>query len=308
MKINFKEKGLIAVKGALMGAADVIPGVSGGTMAFITGIYDRLIAAINSVDLMTLKLFFTGKFKASLSRIHWGFIIPLVLGVFFSVLTLARIITKLLTTYPVMVWAFFFGLILASIWVVLKAVGEWNLKTITGLITGTVGAWFIVGMIPLTTPNTWWFTIIAGIVSIIAMVLPGISGSFILVLISQYRRIIEAVKDLDLATLGFFYIGTMIGIIGFARILGWLLEKQRALTLAILSGFMVGSMRKVWPFKEVLDTAVIHGKTIVLKEKNVLPSGLNAQVWGALGLFMAGLLIVITIELVASHKKRKDQQ
>ncbi len=301
--MNVKEKGLIAVKGVLMGAADVIPGVSGGTIAFITGIYDQLVAAINSVDLTTLKLFFTGKFKASLSRIHWGFILPLVLGVFFSVFTLAKVITALLERYPSAVWSFFFGLILASIWVVLKKVGEWNLTTLSGLIFGTLSAYYVVGLIPLATPNTWWFTLFAGVISIIAMVLPGISGSFILVLISQYRRILEAVKSLDLSTLLFFYIGTMVGIVGFARVLGWLLSRHRALTLAVLSGFMAGSLRKVWPFKEVLDTTLIHGKTIVLKEVNILPRGGGREIALPLGLTLLGVFIVVALEFISSRKK-----
>ncbi len=305
--MNIKEKGMIAVKGVLMGAADVIPGVSGGTIAFITGIYDQLVAAINSVDFTTLKLFFTGKFKASLRRIHWGFILPLVLGVFFSVFTLAKLITALLERYPAAVWSFFFGLILASIWVVLKKVGEWNLKNVFGLLLGTVSAYYVVGLIPLATPNTWWFTVFAGIVSIVAMVLPGISGSFILVLISQYQRILEAVKTLDLQTLLFFYIGTMVGIVGFARVLGWLLKRHRALTLALLSGFMIGSLRKVWPFKEVLESTLIHGKTIVLKEVNILPRGGGREVGIALGLGFLGLLIVVALELISSRKKGDER-
>ncbi|MBU1240493.1 DUF368 domain-containing protein [Myxococcota bacterium] len=304
--MNINDSVMVMLKGALMGAADVIPGVSGGTMAFITGIYGRLIDAINSVDLTTLRLFFTGKFRESFARIHFRFIIPLVIGVFFSVFTLARVITRLLESHPVELWSFFFGLIAASIWVVLKEVKEWSLSTGVGLVGGAVGAWFIVGMIPVSTPNTWWFTIIAGIVSIIAMVLPGISGSFILVLISQYRRIMEAVKSLDLETLGFFYIGTMIGIIGFARVLGWLLKHHRALTLAILSGFMVGSMRKIWPYKEVLESTVIHGKTMVLKERNILPQTLDYTLWRAVGFAVVGLIVVITLEYVANSIRRKD--
>ncbi len=305
--MNLKDTAMVTVKGAIMGAADVIPGVSGGTMAFITGIYDRLIGAINSVDLTTLRLFFTGRFRESFARVHFAFILPLVAGVFFSVFTLARLITSLLTDHPVEVWAFFFGLITASIWVVLKEV-QWSVKAGFGFALGTVGAWFLVGMIPVATPNTWWFTIIAGIVSIIAMVLPGISGSFILVLISQYRRIMEAVKGLELDTLGFFYIGTMIGIIGFARILGWLLARQRALTLAVLSGFMVGAMRKVWPFKEVLESTTVGSKTIVLAERNVFPHAMDAVVWRAVGLAFVGLVIVIALELVAGSLRRKERR
>jgi putative membrane protein len=302
--MKWKNHLITGAKGVLMGAADVIPGVSGGTMAFITGIYDKLIAAINSVDLTTLKLFFTGKFKQSMARIHWNFIIPLVIGVFISVISLARVITSLLSNYPVHVWSFFFGLILASIFVVIKEVKKWNLASITGLITGTTGAYFLVGMIPLSTPTNWWFTMIAGAVAIVAMILPGISGSFILVLLSQYRRILEAVKSLDLGTLIFFYIGTMIGMLGFARILGWLLSKHRNVTLAVLSGFMIGSLRKVWPFKEVLETTVIHGKTIVIKEMNILPDRFSKELILVFGLFLGGLIIVLALEMVSGFKKR----
>ncbi|MGM0596046.1 MAG: DUF368 domain-containing protein [Myxococcota bacterium] len=300
--MNLKEKGMITIKGALMGAADVIPGVSGGTIALITGIYDRLVAAINSADIKTFKLLFRGRFKKAFLRIHWGFIIPLVLGVFISVFSLAKLITSLLDQFPIMVWSFFFGLILASIFVVKREIKTWNPVIYAGLIISSIFTYFLVGMIPVVTPHTWWFTVFAGIISIIAMVLPGISGSFILVLVSQYQRILQAVKSLEWETLSFFYLGTMIGLVSIARILGYMFSKFHSLTMAVLTGFMIGSIRKIWPFKEIVRQKIIDGKIIPLETRNIFPD-FNLILLKAAVLMLVGIGVVLILEWISGRKK-----
>lgn len=298
---KIKEYGLLFSKGFIMGAADVVPGVSGGTIAFITGIYDKLINAINSINLKAFKLLFTGHIREAFSTVHTSFLIPLGLGVFISILSFARTVTWLITKYPVLVWSFFFGLIIASTVIVVRHMGKLTLKTGISFLVGAIAAWYIVNVIPVKTPETWYFTIFAGAISIIAMILPGISGSFILLLLSQYERIMNAVKSLELSTMLLFSTGSALGILSFSRVLGWLLEKHRAITMAMLGGFMAGSLRKVWPYKNVLEYKIINGKQIDIKTENIIPSQFDSSVLFALLLMVSGIIIVFAIEYI-SHR------
>jgi len=241
----WKERGGIALKGVLMGAADVVPGVSGGTIAFVTGIYDRLLAAISTFDLAWFRSFFTGRFREAFGRVPWGFLLPLVAGIAFSIFSLARGVSWLLEHQPRELWSFFFGLVLASTWVVASEIRPRNLGFWAWLLAGTVGAYLLVGLIPVSTPTAFWFTFLSGAVAATAMILPGISGSFILVLLSQYHRMLEAVKGLDLFVLIFFASGAFMGLVSFSRVLKWLLARFHLQTLAVLCGFMLGSLRRV---------------------------------------------------------------
>jgi putative membrane protein len=301
--MNWSEHFKLGFKGMLMGAADVIPGVSGGTIAFITGIYQKLIDGINSINIKVLKLFLKGEFKKSFSKIHWSTLIPIFVGILISVFSLAKIITSLLENYPIQVWSFFFGLILSSIFIVAKAVKEWNPKTIAGLILGAVGAYFVVGMIPVSTPKTHLFTFISGCIAIVAMILPGLSGSFILVLLSQYRRILEAVKSFQITTMLVFAMGCGVGLISFSRLLGYLLKKHYSITMAVLAGFMLGSLRKVWPYKKILSSSQIGKKTIVLESKNIVPPNFDKTFALGVLFLVLGILLIIFIEFLASRKK-----
>lgn len=301
MERKLKDYGLLVLKGMGMGAADVVPGVSGGTIAFIVGIYDELIQSINSIDLTALRLFLTGRFAEAWTRVNGYFLLSILAGIGISVFSLAKIITWLLTNHPVLVWAFFFGLVLASAWLVAKDVTRWTWKTVLGFVAGTVAAYFITVATPAETPSNLLFVFVCGAVAICAMILPGISGSFILVLLGKYFYIMDAVKSLRLLVLGVFAAGACVGITTFSRLLSFALSHVRNLTLAVLSGFMLGSLNKVWPWKETLSTYTdSHGVVKPLIERNVLP---NASVTEAVILMMVGFLMVYGLEKLSARKQ-----
>lgn len=281
---------MLSVKGMCMGAADVVPGVSGGTIAFITGIYDELINSIKSINAASLKMFFTGKWGEFWKMINGKFLLFLLAGIGISVFSLAKIITWLLVAYPVLVWSFFFGLVLASTWFVGKDVKERNWKTGLGFLLGAALAFYITVATPAETPSHFLFIFLCGAIAICAMILPGISGSFILVLLGKYFFIMEAVKTLDLKVIAIFGIGACVGITSFSRLLSYALSHMRNITLAVLSGFMLGSLNKVWPWKE----------TIGRIEQNVAP---NAFVWQAVCLALLGFVMVYGIEKISSKSE-----
>ncbi|PKN44486.1 MAG: DUF368 domain-containing protein [Deltaproteobacteria bacterium HGW-Deltaproteobacteria-17] len=304
---TFRNRGVLALKGMLMGAADVVPGVSGGTIAFITGIYDTLLAAISSFDLRWFRLVFTGRIREAYDGIPWGFLLPLVAGIALSIFSLARGVSFLLTNHPQELWSFFFGLVLASTWVVASGITPRRLQFWLFLSAGAVGSYLLVGLIPVATPSTFWFTFLSGSVAATAMILPGISGSFILVLLSQYQRLLEAVKALDLNVLIWFVAGAFLGLISFSRFLKWLLSRYSLPTLAVLCGFMLGSLRKVWPYQEVLESAQFHDKVVVLKTRNVLPVDAGSEVVLHFLLMVAGFLLVVGISVLARRAQKKEE-
>lgn len=281
---------MLSVKGMCMGAADVVPGVSGGTIAFITGIYDELINSIKSINAASLKMFFTGKWGEFWKMINGKFLLFLLAGIGISVFSLAKIITWLLVAYPVLVWSFFFGLVLASTWFVGKDVKERNWKTGLGFLLGAALAFYITVATPAETPSHFLFIFLCGAIAICAMILPGISGSFILVLLGKYFFIMEAVKTLDLKVIAIFGIGACVGITSFSRLLSYALNHMHNITLAVLSGFMLGSLNKVWPWKETIEGV----------EQNVAP---NAFVWQAVCLALLGFVMVYGIEKISSKSE-----
>jgi len=300
-----RSRGVLALKGMLMGAADVVPGVSGGTIAFITGIYNDLLGAISSFDPTWFRLVFTGRLREAFARIPWGFLLPLVSGIAFSIFSLARGVSWLMENRPQELWSFFFGLVLASTWVVASEITPKKRDFWLYLAAGTIGAYVLVGLIPLETPTAFWFTFLSGAVAATAMILPGISGSFILVLLSQYNRILEAVKNLDFFVLIWFVAGAFLGLVSFSRFLKWLLSRHSLPTLAVLCGFMLGSLRKVWPYQEVLESAQFHDKVVVLKTRNILPvDGGGELVLHGL-LMVAGFLVVLGIAALARRAQKK---
>lgn len=299
MERSLKDYALLVLKGMGMGAADVVPGVSGGTIAFIVGIYDELIDSIKSISGQSLKLLFTGKFAAFRRMVHGGFLFSILLGIGISVFSLAKVITWLLVEHPVLVWSFFFGLVLASTWFVAKDIKGWNWKTVSGFAAGAVLAYYITVATPAKTPEHLWFVFLCGAIAICAMILPGISGSFILVLLGKYFFIMDAVKTLDLTVIAVFGAGAVIGITSFSRVLSYALRHVRNVTLAILSGFMLGSLNKVWPWKEVL-TRTVDGHDLVM-ESNILP---NAYVAEAVMLMLAGFFLVCFLERLSVKASR----
>lgn len=286
---------MLMLKGMGMGAADVVPGVSGGTIAFIAGIYDELINSIKSINRESLTMLFTGKFKAFAKKINAPFLLALISGIAISVFSLAKLITWLLTEQPILIWAFFFGLVLASTWFVMKDIREWNVKTIPTFIAGAAIAYYITVATPADTPSNLLFIFCCGAIAICAMILPGISGSFILVLLGKYFYIMDAVKTFDIVILAVFGAGAFIGITTFSRVLSFTLRRFRNMTLAMLTGFMLGSLNKVWPWKETTEMT-INGETFAA-ESNILP---NVYVAEAIGLMAIGFASVYILEKLSN--------
>lgn len=291
-----------------MGAADVVPGVSGGTIAFITGIYEDLLLAIKSVNLANLRLLFSGKFRSFWTAINGNFLLALGLGIAFSLITLAKLVTYLLDHHAILVWSFFFGLVVASAIYVGKEVKEWNWSRIVWLLIGVGIAYAITTLSP-AEPNThYWFIFLSGAIAICAMILPGISGSFILLLLGMYKYIMQAVSDFNLAVIATFAAGAGVGIVGFSNVLSWLLSKYYHATIALLAGFMLGSLPKLWPWKEVVETYVDrHGEVKPLVEQNMLPlQHPDPQLWSAIGLATLGFALIFIIEGISNKFKTKE--
>ena len=253
---NLRKYLMVTLKGACMGAADVIPGVSGGTIAFITGIYDEFVGSIASINAEAMKLLFKGQFKAFWKHINGTFLVSIVLGIGISVVLLAGLMQTLLTVYPIQTWAFFFGLIVASSIFILRGISGWKLREILFLILGGVLGVTVCTLSPTQTPNALWFIFLSGAIAICAMILPGISGSFILLILGKYQYIMAAISGLvagenfgqNLLILCVFLIGAVVGILGFSKLLHWLLARWNKETLIALAGFIIGSLVKVWPW------------------------------------------------------------
>ncbi len=295
-----------------MGAADVVPGVSGGTIAFITGIYEELINSIKSINLNAAKLFFAGKFVEFWQAINGTFLMSVFLGVGISIFSLAKGLEYLLNNFPILVWSFFFGLIIASAIYVARSIKRWKLDTVIGGIAGIVIAYLITVITPAEANTSYWFIFVSGSIAICAMILPGISGSFILVLLGMYKFILEAVGDMNIAIIATFLLGAAVGIISFSNVLSWLLKKFHNTTIAILAGFMVGSLNKVWPWKEVTQTILDrHGELKPIAERNVLPgtyeqiTGNEAVLAGAFVCVIAGFALIFIVEGIGKKLKSK---
>lgn len=285
----------IMLIGMAMGIADLIPGVSGGTMAFVLGIYDELLDAIKSFNLKLLQLAAKLKFREALAQIPWPFLIPLGVGLLGAVLTMARTMRFLLENQPIYLFSFFFGLVLASILTVGMTV-RWSPTAVVSLIAGTVAAYLIVGLVPLRMPHDPLTLFLSGAVAIMAMILPGISGSFILLILGQYAYVLDAVADFQVLTVLPVAAGAVVGLLLFVRLLSWLLHHYHTVTVAALVGFLVGSLRKIWPWKEVLETGLDrHGEIIAIRERNILPA-LGGEIGIALLLCIAGFLLLNYID------------
>lgn len=305
MNRNIKDYLLLVLKGMGMGAADVVPGVSGGTIAFLVGIYEELINSIKSVNAHTIKLFFTLRWKEFWSAINGNFLMAVIAGIAISFISLAKIITYLLTEHPVLVWSFFFGLVLASTWFVSKRIKKWSVAPVLSFVIGAIAAFFITVATPAETPDSYWFIFLCGSIAICAMILPGISGSFILVLLGKYFFMMDAIQNFKINYIATFISGAAIGIVLFSNVLSFLLRRFHDLTIALLTGFMFGSLNKVWPWKEVVETFVDrHGVTKPLIEANVAP---NAYIWQSILLMLIGFGLVAVLEVVSSKFEKKHE-
>jgi len=304
----------ILLRGFAMGSADVVPGVSGGTIAFITGIYEELLESIRMVGRPPFIRAVLGlRIKEALALINFPFLVALLAGIVIAVVTLAPGIEWLLTNQPILLWSFFFGLVIASVLMVSRKIKRWTPLLWLTLIIGTVGAYSIVGLVPTQTPNSWWFLMLSGALAICAMILPGISGSFILLLLSKYEFFVSAVNQRDIISLALAGIGAVVGLVSFAQVLSWLFKRYHDLTVALLTGFMIGSLRKVWPWKEVLESMTDrHGELIPIVERNILPSfsingAFNLEIVYALLLAIAGFVLVLIIERAATVADNRDR-
>ena len=292
-----------------MGAADVVPGVSGGTIAFISGIYEELIESINKINFGALKVWKNEGLKKFWEHINGTFFVFLFAGIFISILSLSKVVLYLLENEPVLLWSFFFGLIIASVWLIGKSIKKWNFGVIAFLILGTGIAFYISTIQTVANVEAEWYIVLSGALAICAMILPGVSGSFILVLLGSYHTVLSAIKDRDLMIIGLFAIGCIVGLLSFARLLKYLFSKFKEVTIALLTGFMIGSLYKVWPWKIKVGDAplVVHsdGKEDWMME-NVMPGHFegDSQLMMAIGCAVLGLLVVIVLERFAPKESK----
>ncbi len=305
-----KQALILVLKGLCMGTADIIPGVSGGTIALITGIYEDLLKAIKSAGVRAVGKIARFDLKSAIAEIHIRFLFCLFLGIGIAIISLARIMNHLIHNQPVFTWSLFFGLIIASIFAVGAKVRDRTGNSALSFFAGAASAWFIVGLIPVSTPEDLWFIFITGFIAICAMILPGISGAFFLLILGKYEFITGTLKNpflLDnIVVIVIFCLGCLGGLLGFSRILSYLLSRWNSITLAFLTGLMAGALRKIWPWKAVLEEKIIRGKVHVLKEQNIFPTELNSELFIAIGLMTVGFMTVIILERL-SKKKQFEQ-
>ncbi|WP_341220812.1 DUF368 domain-containing protein [Polaribacter atrinae] len=307
MSRSIKDYIIIGLKGMGMGAADVVPGVSGGTIAFISGIYEELLGSISNVNLGLFKTLKKDGLKAAWTQLNGNFLASLFIGIFISIISLAKVIKYLLENEPVLLWSFFFGLVLASIIYIAKQITKWNILSFVVLILGAFLAYYITTLNPLVSENSSsLFIFIAGAIAICAMILPGISGSFILVLLGAYKPVLDALNNKDFKTIFVFMAGAVIGLLSFSHVLKWLFKHYKNLTLAALTGFIIGSLNKIWPWKETLTWRTnSKGIEVPFKEQSVSPFSFegDTQLTMAIVLAVVGFVIILGMERLAVDKK-----
>ena len=304
---TLKDYLVVSVKGLAMGAADIVPGVSGGTVALITGIYSELLHSLQLLTPAALLVLIKEGPVAFWEHINGNFLLALFLGILISIKTLATGVSWALEHQPLLVWGGFSGLIVASLYVLYRQQSTWRWQQVCYFLFGAVFVVFIALAKPADVPGTWWMLFLGGFIAICAMILPGISGSFILLLIGLYPVFVGAIESLDLLALGSFGLGCICGLLVFSRFLSWLLDRFYANTLAVMLGFLLGSLYVTWPWKVVVETAVNrHGKEIPIVQQNVLPAlyesatGIASQ-WGLVSLcFCVGIALVLMVEFLSS--------
>lgn len=301
---------LTYLKGMAMGAADVVPGVSGGTIAFITGILDTLLESIRRINPNLIKLVRQQGIKAAFEHINGPFLLAVFGGILTSIFTLAKLITYLLVAHPIPVWSFFFGLIIISVVHMLKQVQGFSLVRLALFVIGAVFAWGITMLNPIAMEMTYLNVFIGGCIAICAMLLPGISGSFILLLLGLYTSVLSAAKNIDIAVLATFAAGCIVGLLSFSHLLSALLRKYHDATLIFLTGLMLGTLGKIWPWKQVLTWRTnSHGEQVPLLEQNLSPmqfeviTGQPSQLIWALVAMCAGIALVWALEYFARRKR-----
>lgn len=334
---TIKDYVVITLKGLAMGAADVVPGVSGGTIAFISGIYEELLGSISNINVSLFKTLKEKGLKEAWKQLNGNFLVALFAGIAISLVSLAKVISWLLENQPILLWSFFFGLVLASIVYVAKQITKWNVVSVVLLIVGAIVAYWITTLPPLVSDSSSsLFLFFAGAIAICAMILPGISGSFILLLLGAYKPIINAINERDIKTIAVVGMGAIIGLLTFSRILKWLFKHYKNITLATLTGFIIGSLNKIWPWKQTemvfdkakgatvafseisnLGSLSVYQKKInnfeslkLISEKSILPTQysevnqfIDPQLLPAFGLAVVGFVLILLLEKLAVKKQ-----
>ncbi len=298
---------IITLKGMAMGAADVVPGVSGGTIAFISGIYEELITSINNVNFSLIKTLKKDGFSAAWKQLNGSFLLALFIGIGISILSLAKGIKWLLENEPVLLWSFFFGLVLASILFIGKQITKWNIATVIVLLISAFVAYYITSLSALSTNDSSWFLFLSGALAICAMILPGISGAFILVLLGAYKPVLDALDNKDFKTIAIIGLGAIVGLLSFSRVLKWLFKHYHNITLAILTGFVLGSLNKIWPWKKILSYRTnSKGIKVPFQDESVSPFAFEGdnQILFAIGLIVIGFLTIILLEKLGNAKDK----
>ncbi len=282
--------------GVCMGIANLIPGVSGGTVAFVFGIYEDVLQAVRAFDGGLLRLLWRRRWREAAARLPMRFLAPLALGILGAVFLGAGLIDHLLHHRPVEIHAFFFGLILATVPIIARVIHRWTPGLMLWAAASAAGMLGLVGLMPAETPENWGFLFLCGAVAVCTMILPGISGAFVLVLLGKYEDIITAVHERDWLPLSAVAAGCVVGLLLFVRVLSWLFRRWHDATAAFLTGMVLGSLPKVWPWKEVVEEVRISGgEALPLRERLVLPGSMDVQVWTALGLALIGFWIALRL-------------
>lgn len=307
MKRSLKDYIILSLKGMAMGAADVVPGVSGGTIAFISGIYEELLNSISSFNLSLFSVLIKEGFTKVWKLVNGSFLLALLLGISFSILSFAKLIETLLEHHPIVIWSFFFGLVLASVIYIGKQITNWTKGSILFLILGAILAFYITTLNPLISVNSSpWFLFFAGMIAICAMILPGISGSFILVLLGAYKPVLNAINTKDFFNIIVFMAGAVLGLLTFSRVLKWLFSKYKNYTLAILIGFITGSLNKIWPWKETISWRTnSKGVEVPFNTSSISPFSYegDSQLIMAILLAIIGFCLILFLEKIAVTKK-----
>ncbi|TBV26120.1 DUF368 domain-containing protein [Meridianimaribacter sp. CL38] len=306
MQRRFLDYFILSLKGIAMGAADAVPGVSGGTIAFISGIYEELITTISNINLSLITTLRKEGFKAFWTQLNGNFLVALLTGIIISFVSFMRLAKYLIENHPILIWSFFFGLIVASIFFVGKQIQKWNLAVIISLIAGALIAYYITTLPSMANNDNPLFLFFAGAIAICAMILPGISGSFILVILGAYKTLSDALHDFDIKKILIFAVGAVVGLLSFSRVLKWLFKNYHNITLAILTGFIFGSLNKIWPWKKVLTWRTnSKGEQIPLLEESISPFNFDGdpKLAIAIVLMIVGFSTIFILEKLGSKKQ-----
>jgi putative membrane protein len=310
---SLKDYFILFLKGIGMGSADVVPGVSGGTIAFIAGIYEELVGSINQINLSALQTLRKEGVAAAWKLVNGNFFVVLLSGIATAIISLAKLITHLLDTQPVLIWSFFFGLVFMSIYFVAKRVKQWNISRYASFVIGAAIAFFITTLPAQPESDALWYIFLSGMIAICAMILPGISGSFILLLLGSYSVVLNAIHERNLVIIATFAVGAVIGLLSFSRLLKFMFDRFHDVTIALLSGFLLGSLNKVWPWKQTLTWFTKHAgeaneELVPVEQINILPNTYDslalgdAQLGWAIALFFVGVAVIVALELFSVNK------